>query len=640
MFKTLGLTAILISYAAIDVLAQQSNDFMMANQLFRQGEFEEAYKIFDRLLEENPDSYPIFDRTVTSLINLKRYDEAVGLSEERLRGNYNDVVAAARLGELYHISGDTASAFQVWDKTLEANPRSLQAYRHVANTMNERRLYKKANRIYLKARQEHNQPNLFGHEIANNWLVTGNYEGAIREYLTLIASNRDFSFQVQRQLMRFDEPYLFDVAILETEDKIREYRDDSREAASFREFLIWLYMERGLYRRALAVARNLESSSEETRYAVFELGDRLRTHHEFELAESAYSYYSEMEQHPMQARSMEQMARVYMSWAAYLENNNLDYGDQAGSLYEKASETLRDLTENHPRYDRRGDALILQAELALDHIKDVEKAVRFHNKLKELPQRENLKPLIDYLEGRIHLFNNDFNMARLAFTQSNRAVRIGNLADKTRYYLALTDFYSGDYDFSQIQLRALERQNTSFFANNALQLRLWIQEGVNPDSTTTELDSFSKAQFYYHITGRKDKALEKLSPLLDESQNHPLNGEAVLLASSIIRHHNGAAALNLVNTNVENNLNPASLERIFWARARLADHVYFDGNSGSFSSRDHLAGIPDMDSVPAEIIYSVSDVIKAYEDLLIEYPQGFYAEKARERIQSLSSFTN
>ncbi|MEX2640544.1 MAG: tetratricopeptide repeat protein [Balneolales bacterium] len=625
MFKAFGLTVTLISFFTICAAAQAGNDFMMATELMNQGEYEEAYEIFERLLEEEPGSYPVFDRAVTTLVNLKRYDEAIGLTEERLNDDYNDVVSATRLGELYYVAGDTARANEIWRTILEVNTGRLQAYRHVAHAMQQRRAYSGANKVYRQARETFNQPDLFGHEIAHTALITGDYETAMQEFLALVASERDYIFQVQRQLMRFDEPYLLDVAIMETEDKIDGYRNDSRQAASFRELLVWLYMERELYRRALTTARNLESSSAESIYAVYNLGDRLRTQNEYELAESAYTYYTEQGQHEMKARSLEQLARVYMSWAEYLENHNLDFGNKTDSLYRNAEFTLNDLNENHPHFSRRGDALLLQAELALDHLKDVEKARRYHSSLQVLSAMDDLKPQSDYLEGRIYLYNQDFNRARIAFTQSNRGIRIGSLADKTRYYLALTDFYSGDYDFSQIQLRALERQNTSFFANNALQLRLWIQEGLNDDSATAELSAFSEAHFHYHVTGDVEQAMNSLSPLVEGSQEHPLNGEAVLLATTILQHRSSRAALQFVDKKRDGALNPASMERIVWTRARLADHVYFDHSSGTTAD---------------SAFSTVDEVMEAYEDLLVEYPQGFYAEKARKRIQDLSAVTN
>ncbi|MEX0686031.1 MAG: tetratricopeptide repeat protein [Balneolales bacterium] len=662
MFKFFSLALIIISVFAAQSNAQEGRDFIMATELLRTGEYEQAYEILHRLLQENPDSYPVFDRAVSALVGMKQYDEAIKLSEKRFNDDYSDIVSAARLGELYHTAGDTAKAREVWETAILENENRLQAYQHIAHTMYERRAHSGAIKIYLKARQKFDQPNLFANEIANNMLITGEYEEAMREYLTLLTTNEDYAFQVQRQLMRFDEQYLFDVAILETEDKLAEYRNDSSEAISLRELLIWLYMERGLHRRALSTARSLESASNETLYAIYQLGDRLRSQNQFELAESAYTYYTERDGHELKPRSLEQLAQVYIDWATFLQNNNMDYGLRSDSLYEKANITLEKLINSFPRYERLSDALLLQAELALDHLKDVNQAQEYHEQLLALPATgEEMGPQIDYLNGRIHLYHKEHNRARIAFTKSNKAVRIGHLADKTRYYLALSDFYSGDYDYSLIQLRSLERQNTSFFANNALQLRLWIQEGVNPDSSSTQLDLFSEASFYHHVTGESEKAMAMLTSLLEEHDHHALNGEAVLLATAILREKNLAAAYSLINiksgvAGVNDNspeddqylnsmgistvsLNPASKERIFWARARLADLVYFKDSTQSETPGDF--NLPDElmheGSTPVE---SVAEVISAYEDLLIDFPQGFYADKARERISELSSHPN
>ncbi|MEX2396579.1 MAG: hypothetical protein WD491_06110, partial [Balneolales bacterium] len=85
-------------------------------------------------------------------------------------------------------------------------------------------------------------------------------------------------------------------------------------------------------------------------------------------------------------------------------------------------------------------------------------------------------------------------------------------------------------------------------------------------------------------------------------------------------------------------LNPASMERIIWVKARLADHVYFeqaDHPTDQEIISDYLKTYADS---PA--IESISEVINAYEDLLVAYPQGYYAEKARERIKELSNIPN
>src|SRR5690606_5847661 len=115
------------------------------------------------------------------------------------------------------------------------------------------------------------------------------------------------------------------------------------------------------------------------------------------------------------------------------------------------------------------------------------------NAAMKLMEIENMRdaPEAAYLQGRIHIAKQEFPLARVSLTKANKLANIGELAEKTRYFLALTDFYAGDYEFAEIQLKALGRQNTSFYANDALELRLWLQEGNIGDSTFAELHAFA-----------------------------------------------------------------------------------------------------------------------------------------------------
>lgn len=64
----------------------------------------------------------------------------------------------------------------------------------------------------------------------------------------------------------------------------------------------------------------------------------------------------------------------------------------------------------------------------------------------------------DYLDGRIYLHDGAYTQARVSFTRANRKAGTGELAEKSRYFLALTDFYAGDFEFATIQLKTLGRK--------------------------------------------------------------------------------------------------------------------------------------------------------------------------------------
>src|SRR5690606_34030834 len=121
------------------------------------------------------------------------------------------------------------------------------------------------------------------------------------------------------------------------------------------------------------------------------------------------------------------------------------------------------------------------------------------------------------------MLDGDFRMARMELTKANKTNRGAEMLEKSRYFLALNDFYAGDFEFSKIQLKSVERQPTSFYANDAVQLRNWIRKGTQKDSVLPELVIFSKAMFAKSRTEYKasfdilSSNFETLNQLHDEA---------------------------------------------------------------------------------------------------------------------------
>ncbi len=671
---------ILVSSAvtSIPIAKAQSgpNDFSLGIQLMREGDYEEAYEIFRNLMRENPRSFALYERTVTALINLKRYDDAIAITRERLDHSGEDFNTKVKLGEIYHIAGRSDEAFETWNRVIDQQTSNLQPYKRVAETMNQRRLYREAVEVYKQARELLGEPTLYTFEIANNQLAIGDFEQALHEYLDILAEDERRLNLIQRQLVNYDERQLYDTAIIITQERIEQESPGSIRDLRFRDFLVWLNMERGLYQRALAAAMTLERYSDNQQHALFRIGRQLRTQQEFELAEEAFNYYLNMESHPLKARSYEELSRAYQDWAGYLIDHNLDFGGSADSLFRKAFETVGHLANNYPRYDRLMQILTIQSELALDHLKLPDDAAKYHEKMKQAMESESDEALVHYVEGRILLFEGDFSMARVAFTRSNRIAGSGSIAERSRYYLGLGDFYNSDFSYSLMQLRALERQNTSFFANDALRLRFMIQDAYDEDSANEPLKRYARARYLYD-TGRYNDAAGLLAPILEEPTNHPLHGVSTLLLTRTLRRIHPEIAFNVLDQHTRRpSVRQNAGEQLLWERARLAELVHVmqrsaadsdtgsgaDPNAGSNarsnrsgSSNGSTSGTSPSLIIPPELLTGTGlsayerfvqsgdshvaiqgeVVVNYYEELLMHYPDGFYADLARNRIQEI-----
>jgi predicted Zn-dependent protease len=615
---------------ALPAKSQDSNAYFIANQMLQSQQYERAYEMFYQLHTQNPENYLFLEKATESLINLKRYETAIEITSRARNQSYFPAQAGIRLGEIYHISGDTLRAFSIWDKVKEQNPRNLEIYLSMARAMSDRRAFEPAIETYKAAAKLFSDTTVLSSELANTYMKAGRYEESIREYLDLIKQNPDRINYVQSTLLRFNDDYLYDIAILEIGDFLEELPATHPSYRDLHQLELWLLLERELYERALATAREFEESQSYTSYSLYGLGAKLLSDRQFELAEQAYRYYVENNIEVAKYQSMEEIATIYIEWADYLSDFNLSSGQRRDSLYRKAFETLSTLEKEAPGYRNMDRVYITQAELALEHLHQPRHATDYLAKLQQRADSSNLAQR-SYIEGRIYLYENNYSRARIAFTKSNKDVRLGELAEKARYYLALTDFYAGDYEFAKIQLNALERQTTSYFANDAVQLRVWIQDGLQADSTGALLDPFAKAVEYF-AQGLRDSALITLDPLITENSYNPLSDEALLELSS----HVTTDILALTYARLTRYLNTAGRvsplrERLMWEKARIGDR-YFSQNETHSQAVSTASGDSEI-SMPE----NRGQIITLYEEIILEYPQGFYASFARSRIEELQN---
>lgn len=648
------LSAILLFMAGgLPAYGQVSNSYFMAEQLMQKGDYEKAYELFKELHTENPDTYLFFEKATECLVNLKQYAKAIELAEESDAGKRYPAQGAIRVGEIYHIKGDTTQAYAIWDEVLTANSGNIQVYLTMARTLSNRRSFDRAIRVYEQAKTmypDNSGPfsgsSVVRMELANTHMQAGNYEKAVREYLRLVEEHPDRISHVQSTLLRFNDEYLYDIAILEINEFLEELPADNPSHQSLHQLEVWLLLERELYERALVTAKNYEERQSHISYSLYGLGTKLLSERKFELAEQAFAFYVNRDNELARQHSMEELANVYMEWADYLSDYNLAHHSRRDSLYNKAYTTLKKLSAEAPYYQNRDRVFVTLTELALDHLHDPSLAIKYLEALKNKAD-SSYQSQYAYLEGRIKLYQKEYARARIAFTKSNKLERIGPLAEKTRYYLALTDFYAGDYEFAKIQLNALERQNTSYFANDAVQLRVWIQEGLQADSTGEIIAPFARAMEHFS-QNENEQAIRALTPLLQAKAYHPLADKALLELST----HSEPGSVYFVYSHISDYLQSYGLysplrERLMWEKARIADQVVNNRIeltvAGKVQNSDTLTaenksfrGFSRNDSsgqIP--VPESKEQLIALYEDLLMEYPQGFYAAFARNRIQEL-----
>lgn len=574
-------------------------EYTQALRLMDVREYESALPILLRLHRQDPTNYPVFDRLITCQVELKRYSEAITLLERRLDRRYRDIVVAVRLGEVHHIAADTAKARDVWMKTIESNPQDLNAYRYVAETMANRREYRSSISLYRQARERFNTPDLFVMEIATNHVNAGQPAQGVREFIRFAEQNPQNTQVILRQILRFGDKDLNDLAILEIEDR-------GLTARPHQELLIGLLMEQGYYRRAYQSARQYESSAADGQYLLFQIASRLRAQHQFELAAQSYGYYVSISRHPLRADALIEQAKTRVTEADMLEFDNLDSDGRVDRIIQEADSLLAIFSADFGAHPRQTEAWLLHAELQMDFLKKTDATQHYAERLNRTPSDIDHLSAYEYLMGRLHLFEGEFSQARVSFTRSNRAVRTGERAELTRYFLALTDFYAGDFEFARLQMRALERMSTSIYANDAIQLRRWLTEGTAGDTTGIAMRRFADG-LYQMARGDTSAAWQRFDEgLKDEASG--LRPEILTHAVKLYRRSQSQLALALLDQWMPQFAVNPNKEQHIWLKARILD-----------AQGRH------------------AEAISAYIEALESFPVGFYSDRIRTRLIDLNS---
>lgn len=650
----------LFTFGIADTAKAQSGDFQIANRLMQQQKYDEAMPILRDLHQNNPTAQIFFDRYVECLINLNQLEEAEQVTRQQIQRNGSFASAKIRLAEILHMKGERNEALNFWKNTIRQNPESIQTYYSVASSMNKRREYNEAIEVYRAAQEKLNSPTLFLNELANTYMQAGRFEEAVREFYRLVLESPDQMGMVQQRFLRMRDDRFFQTASFELEDLLFEIDKSHIAYPQLYQLLTWLLLETEEYRRAFNFAQFYENETSHTIYSLMALGSQFLSAGVYEYAAESFNYYVENRSGSNRFRAMEELSRTYQTWSQNLQQHNLENDRRHRELYDKAYETAEKLLHEAPNYERAQRVFSLLLDLSLDEFKDLQKAEYWYQKMIEHPTAE--EAYSRYAEGRLALFNKNFMEARQALTRADRATESSNLSERARYYLSLCDFFAGDYEFAEIQLRSLERRHSSFYANDAVKMRMWIKSGQRADTTGSVLKTIGEGLHSIHI-GKYKEALPLFEPILINS-NNPFADDITVELSQLLSSDYNLLVLMLLERQIENRPQSPQLERMMWDYAVLAEEIYETGgfdipnkppyifsfftpissdqiddegltNEDRFFERQNMGKYNYENYIAASGKFDPQYISDLFEEIILKFPDGFYATFAREKLQAL-----
>ena len=131
---------------------------------------------------------------------------------------------------------------------------------------------------------------------------------------------------------------------------------------------------------------------------------------------------------------------------------------------------------------------------------------------------------VKFLLAELYLYSGDLTEANVAFLEIYELNKDDYIGYQSKYMSALISYYTGDFEWSEIQLNVLKESTSKLISNDAMLLSLIVADNTFKDTIQEALKIYSNADYLIY-QNKLDKALSQLSILENEFSKHQIIDE-------------------------------------------------------------------------------------------------------------------
>lgn len=573
----------------VSYLAYSQNNSSLAENYFREGEYEKASQLFETLEKNNPFNIRYLKRLTTCYQETNNYEKAEELLQQKLLNNPSQLYLRIEIGYNFDRQKKTVLAKKEYDFAIEAIDSNPSLGRVMGRMFQQNNLLDYAIAAYSKT-MKLNKNASYEFQIAQIYGEKGEFEKMFDSYIQLIDKDENYLEGVQRYISRYineDATYSNNIAFKKSLLK----KSVSNPKDAWNKLLSWLFTKQKEYNKAFIQERALFNRNPDDIQTLFRLGKIAFENNDKITAKKCFDFILKNTNFIEEKLT----AELYLL-KIVINNSEKDYT----SLFKKVLQG----------YGINRNTLEIQLEFAsyltfkknnpLEAIKVLEKAISLSSsKFKTAEIKLKL--------GEVLVFTGRFNKALLYFSQVQTQLKNHPLSQEARFKVAQTSFFKGDFKWAKSQLKILKSSTTQLIANDAVDLFLIISDNEPKDSIPSGLKDFAKADLLAY-------------------QNK--NIEAILIYSSIIANYQGQniedeALFNQATLYLKENQYNKAISNLLKITTINADGILVD----------------DSYYLLAEIYKNnIKDPKKAseyYQKIIFDKPSSIYLVNARKKYREM-----
>ena len=587
-----------IAFMCVFNLNAQQNDLAVAYMYYRQGEYDKAAELYQKLSNDKNYVQLIHNDYVATLFKLGDYKTAEKFINAQIKNYGNNIIYSADLANLYDATGRVELAKKEFDKVIELAVKSDGTINQMLGYFNQNRKIDYIVKMILRAREVTKDPNKLDTWLASAYNYLGMKDKMLDEVLAIGLRTGNGNYvksMVQDNFVSEEEINFF-------ENKLLEKIQNSPNDVFYPDILIWWYAQKGEFGRAFLQARALDKRLELNGSKIFEIAGQAYNNKDFKNAARMYQYI--LNENP--DSELYPYARTLMikSKEEVVKNTYPIIEADIHELINEYKEIINDLGINNKTMEPLRNMGLLQAF----YLHDYDSAIATLEQVISIVKSNNTfadKCKLDL--GDIYLLKNEPWESNLLYLQVEKSQRDNELGEEAKLKNAKLKYYTGQFELSKEILDVLKKATSKEVANDAMELSLLIEDNTGLDSNEIAMEKYARADLLI-FQNKYAEGIRLLDSLYKNDQGHPLADEILWLkANTLLKMNEIVGAVN-------------SLEKIveLYYTDILADDALF------------LLG-----KVYEENLGDKAKAMEYYRKILNDFPGSIYNAQARVRFREL-----
>lgn len=591
-----SLIFILGMIASLSAFSQESK---LAQQYFRDGEFEKAATLYEKLYNQNQRNDYYFDRYIESLISLSEYEEAEKAIKKQIKKKPQQVTLYVTYGNLFERQYKDEEAQKQYETAIKKLPEDRFAIIKLANAFITLTKFDLATKTYEKGVKLLNDSEIFAYNLGDLYRRKGDNEKMIDHYLNSLQQNPTRLNSLKTLFQR----YLVEEDYEELQRQLYQRIQDHRDVVSYPELLTWVFIQRKDYKSALRQVRALDRKLNENGGRVYSLAEIAANDKDYDTAIDAYayiiskkgsisSYYIDAKREGLRCKRLKLV-------------EGYTYTKEELKVLEQEYLTF---LEEFGRSKTTASIVAELAELEAFYLNNLDRAIDLLTEMIAYPgvnkyiQAEGKLSLADF-----YLMKSERWESTLLYSQVDKAFKEDILGHEARFRNAKLSYYVGDFEWAQAQFDILKASTSKLIANDALDLSVFIMDNLGLDTTAAPLQLYADAELLV-FQNRFENAFVKLDSIKTQYPKHGLEDDVMYLKAKIYTKQR------------------AYEDAIVMYETILAD---FPEEIRADNSLFELANLYENQ------LQNPEKAMELYEKLFIDYSSSTFAVEARKRFRIL-----